>query len=111
MPQTSYTPKITAKDVAEFQRVEELLKELPQCIIDQIETAEWHSLINSVICNCKRPGKETIIPSTVSKIIADAQGVSVYCKEKYLFKIPLEGINHQLSYNFFNFEIFKEKQQ
>ena len=91
---------IIAKDIESFKKVDDLIKELPECVSSQIETAEGGSV--GISCTLRQQYcDEPIIylPNTTTQIQPFGDYIGVYCGA-YFFKITGKLMKKPIKYLF-----------
>lgn len=84
-----YFPKITANSVEQFKALEEVIKQLPQSIIDQIECVDVFT--RRTQCHLKEQfTKEPTLylPNTVTQISNFEKYIGIYCDKDLFFTYP-----------------------
>lgn len=107
-----HSPKIIATTMEQFQKIAELLKELPDAIIEQIEKAEFGAIGLTCTFSTQYSNDRTIffnIPKTTRQISDFGDYVGIYTDDKFFFKIDGENYKRQpLSYLFHDLIIEKK---
>ena len=100
---------ITAQDIETFQKAEELLKKLPVCILNQIESAKFGGVgLECVIKNQFKDTQTINIPDNTTQIADFGKYIGIYSNE-YFFKIIGDVYKKKLQYAFIECENINTK--
>ena len=94
-------PKITANSMEQFKAMEDLLKALPEKILEQIELVESGQVgLKCIIKNSFKDELKIWLPDYVTQISDFDDYIGIYA-DKYFFEIPKATIkNKKITYLF-----------